>query len=107
MAAFTAVLELLERWLVRRAQPFTSAALVAADDAIRAQSVHSLAGSGIALLLFTCSGLALALTQAVDALRLTMWFPAAVAFGLGLRACGDVAGQAWRVRRDTEPGATT
>ncbi len=110
VAAFTAGLELLERWLVRRAQPFTSAALVAADDAIRAQSVHSLAGSGIALLLFTCSGLALALTQAdVDALRLTMWFPAAVAFGLGLRACGDVAGRAWRVRRDApaEPGATT
>ena len=109
IAAFTAGLELLERWLVRRAQPFTSAALVAADDAIRAQSVHSLAGSGIALLLFMCSGLALALTQAdVDALRLTMWFPAAVAFGLGLRTCGDVAGRTRRVRRNAprEPGAT-
>ena len=63
--------------------------------------MHSLAGSGIALLLFACSGLALALTQAdVAALRLTMWLPAALAFGLGLRACGDVAGRAWRVRRN-------
>ena len=110
VAAFTVGLELLERWLVHRAQPFTSPALVAADDAIRAQSVHSVAGSGIALLLFVCSGLALALTQAdVDALRLTMWLPAAVAFGLGLRACGDVAGRAWRVRRRVAegPGAAT
>jgi hypothetical protein len=105
LVAFTAGLEQLERWLVRRAQPFTNAALVAADDAIRAQSLHSVAGSGIALLLFVCSGLALALTQSdVDALRLTMWFPAAVAFGLGLRACGDVAGRAWRVRREAARG---
>jgi hypothetical protein len=108
LAAFTVGLEHLERWLVRRAQPFTSPALVAADDAIRAQSVHSLAGSGIALLLFMCSGLALAVTQSdVAALRLTMWFPAAVAFGLGLRACGDVAGRAWRVRRPAVRGPGT
>ena len=110
LVAFTVGLEQLERWLVRRAQPFTSPALVAADDAIRAQSVHSLAGSGIALLLFVCSGLALALTQAdIDALRLTLWFPAAVAFGLGLRTCGDVAGRAWRVRRQIagRPGTLT
>jgi hypothetical protein len=108
LVAFTVGLEQLERWLVRRAQPFTSPALVAADDAIRAQSVHSLAGSGIALLLFVCSGLALALTQAdVDALRLTLWFPAAVAFGLGLRTCGDVAARAWRVRRQAAGGPGT
>jgi hypothetical protein len=56
LAAFTAGLERLERWLVRRAQPFTSAALVAADDAIRAQSVHSLAGSGLAILLSCAAG---------------------------------------------------
>ena len=110
IAAFTAGLEHLERWLVRRAQPYTSASMTAADDAIRSQSVHALAGSGLALLLFACSGLALVMTQSdVDALRLTMWFPAAVAFGLGLRACGDVAGRAWRVRRQATggPGAAT
>jgi hypothetical protein len=108
IAAFTAGLELLERWLVRRAQPFTSASMTAVDDAIRSQSVHSLAGSGVALLLFACSGLALVLTQSdVPALRLTMWLPAAVAFGLGLRACGDVAGRAWRVRRLAARGPGT
>ena len=51
----------------------------------------------------------LGLTQAdVPPLRLTMWVPAAVALGLGLRAGGDVAGRAWRVRRNAprEPGAT-
>jgi hypothetical protein len=108
LAGFTVGLERLERWLVRRPQPFMSASLLAADDAIRAQSLHSLAGSGLALLLFACSGLALVLTQTdVDALRLTMWLPAAIAFGLGLRACGDVGGRTWQVRRrSTAPPGT-
>ena len=56
-AAFGVGLEALERWLVRRPQPFTGVSLVAADDAIRAQSVHSLAGSGLALLLVVWSGI--------------------------------------------------
>jgi len=99
-------LEALERRLVRRAQPFTGASLLAADDAIRAQAVHSVAGAGLALLLLLTSGIALGLTQSdVDALRLTMWFPAAVAFGLALRACGEVGHRAWRVRRGGEAGA--
>jgi hypothetical protein len=55
-----------------------------------------------------CSGLAVVLTQSdVAALRVTMWLPAAVAFGLGLRACGDVAGRAWRVRRRAAGGPET
>jgi hypothetical protein len=103
-------LEQLERRVVRRPQPFTSPSQVAADDAIRAQAVHAVAGAGLALLLLLTSGVALGLTQSdVDALRLTMWFPAAVAFGLALRACGDVGQRAWRVRRGAagrEPRAT-
>jgi hypothetical protein len=100
-------LEWLERRLVGRPQPFAGASLLAADDAIRAQAVHSVAGAALALLLLLTSGIALGLTQSdVDALRLTMWFPAAVAFGLALRACGDVGHRAWRVRRGREPGAT-
>ena len=103
----TIALEVLERRLVRRPQPFTSASLLAADDAIRAQAVHSVAGAGLALLLLLTSGIALGLTQSdVDALRLTMWFPAALAFGLALRACGDVGHRAWRVRRGREPEGT-
>lgn len=52
--AFTVGLETLQRWLVRRPQPFVSPSLMAADDAIRSQSVHSLAGSGVAVLLLQC-----------------------------------------------------
>ena len=97
-------LERLERRLVGRSQPFTSESLLAADDAIRAQAVHSVAGAALALLLLLVSGVSLALTQSdADALRLTMWFPAAVAFGLALRACGDVGHRPWRVRRERGP----
>src|SRR4051794_31750313 len=39
--ALGAGLEAVERWLVRRPQPFTTPALVAADDAIRAQSIQA------------------------------------------------------------------
>jgi uncharacterized membrane protein len=99
-AAFAAGLEMLERWLVRRSQPFTSPALVAADDAIRAQSVHSVAGSGLALLLVACSGVFAVLTASdVPLLRWTMWLPALVAFVLSIRACLDIGQHPWRVRR--------
>jgi hypothetical protein len=99
-AAFAGGLEALERWVVRRAQPFTTPALVAADDAIRAQSVHSLAGSGLALLLVSCSGVFAVLASSdVTVLRWTMWLPALVTFVLSLRACLDISRQAWHVRR--------
>src|SRR4051812_17274567 len=54
-------LEAVERWLVRRPQPYTGPALVAADDAMRAQSIRTAAGAGLALLLLFCSGTALGL----------------------------------------------
>jgi hypothetical protein len=99
-AAFTVGLEALERWLVRRPQPFTSPALVAADDAIRAQSLHALAGSGVALLLLGCSGVFAVLAGSdIALLRATMWLPALVAFVLSISACLDISHQPWRVRR--------
>jgi hypothetical protein len=100
LAAFTAGLEALERWLVRRPQPFTSPALVAADDAIRAQSLHSLAGSGLALLLLVCSGVCLGLAASdVAILRWTMWLPALVALLLAIRASLEIGQRSSRVRR--------
>ncbi len=100
LAAFAAGLEALERWVVRRPQPFTSPSLVAADDAIRAQSVHSLAGSGLALLLVAFSGVFFGLaTSDVAVLRATMWLPAVATLLLAIRACMDVAHRPWRVRR--------
>jgi hypothetical protein len=98
--AFTVGLEVLERWIVRRAQPFTSLSLVAADDAIRAQSVHALAGSGLALLLVALSGVFAVLTASdVDVLSATMWLPAVAAFVLSILACRDIGQQPWRVPR--------
>src|SRR3954452_8814230 len=43
-------LEAPDRWPGPRRQPFTDAALVAADDAIRAESIRAVAGAGLALL---------------------------------------------------------
>jgi hypothetical protein len=106
--AFAVGLEALERWVVRRPQPFTSPSLVAADDAIRAQSVHAIAGAGLALLLVVLSGIFAVLTVAdVDVLSATMWLPALVAFVLSIRACRDIGQQPWRVRRriDRRAGA--
>lgn len=106
--AFTVGLELLERWIVRRPQPFTTPSLVAADDAIRAQSVHALAGSGLALLLVALSGVFAVLSVSdVDVLNWTMWLPAVAAFVLSILACRDIGQQPWHVRRriDRRTGA--
>jgi hypothetical protein len=98
--AFGAGLELVERWLVRRPQPFTSPPVVAADDAIRAQSIRAVAGASLALLLLYCSGIALGL-QASDAafLHSAMVVPAAVCLILSLVACQDIGQGSWRVER--------
>jgi uncharacterized membrane protein len=105
---FAVALELVERWVVRRPQPYTSASLVAADDAIRAQSLHTLAGAGLALLLLALSGVFAVLTASdVDPLSATLWLPALAAFVLSVRACLDIGHRPWRVRRrvDRRTGA--
>jgi len=73
--------ERIQRWVVQRPQSFTEPALVAADDAIRSQSVHSIAGSGLAALLVLMSFVAWGLAVSdVQVLRWTMFVPAALAF---------------------------
>ncbi len=100
IAAFAAGLELVERWVIRRPQPFTSPALLAADDAIRAQSVHALAGSGLAVLLLWCGGVSAALSASdVPLLQWTMWLPAAIGFLGSLFVCVHFGHRGWRVRR--------
>ena len=99
-AGFAFGLERLEAWIVRRPQPFISEPRLQADDAIRAQSVHAVAGAGVALLLFDC-GLAGYSALAASELELvpeTMLVPGvfAVAAFLVCRFYGD---RAWRVRR--------
>ena len=103
---FAAGLEALERWLVRRPQPFTDPALVAADDALRAQSVRAMAGAGLSLLLLLCCGAALGLQASdVDALNTLMIAPAVLFLLASLVACGEVGESRWRVRRPARAGA--
>ncbi len=98
--AFGAGLEAIERWLVRRPQPFTSPPLVAADDAIRAQSIHALAAAGLALQLLFCCAVALGLQASdVPALQVTMAYPAVACLILSIYACRNVGERPWRVRR--------
>ncbi|MEA2828526.1 MAG: hypothetical protein QOG43_2965 [Actinomycetota bacterium] len=98
--AFTIGLERVQRWVVQRPQPFTEPALVAADDAIRAQSVHSLAGSGLAVLLVLNSFIAWALAVSdVQILRWTMWVPSGFGFPAALAVCLYYGHRAWWVQR--------
>jgi hypothetical protein len=101
-------LERLELWVVQRAQPFVSEPLLAADDAIRAQSVHSLAGAGIAFLCFTCSLIAFALAMSdVGLLRQTMPVVGVVTLLCAITACPYYGDRAWRVRRTGRRSAPT
>jgi len=103
--SFGAGLEAIERWVVRRPQPVTSLPLVAADDAIRVNSIHAVAGAGLALLLLLCSGVALGLQASdVAALNSTMVVPAAACFVLSLFAWRHVGQGSRRVRH---PAATS
>jgi hypothetical protein len=98
--ALGAGLEAVERWLVRRPQPFTDEAVVAADDAIRAQSLHAIAGAGLALLLLLCCGIALVLQASdVDVLQTAMLVCAVVFLLLSLFAYRDLGEERRRVRR--------
>jgi hypothetical protein len=91
-AAFAVGLEALERWFVRRPQPFTDPSLVAADDAVRGESIRSVAGGGVALLLVTLSGVLAALAASEsEVLRATMWLPALVALALSVHVCLGIA----------------
>jgi hypothetical protein len=100
ITAFVLGLERVQRWLVRRPQPFTDASLVAADDAIRSQSVHSVAGAGLGILLLMFAGTcALLGASDVAILRWTLWVPALASTLLALFACRYFGHRPWRVRR--------
>jgi hypothetical protein len=101
-------LEAIERWLVRRPQPFTTPSIVAADNAIRAQSLSAVAGAGLSLLLLCCSGVSL-LLQASDvaALEAVMVIPAAGCLLAALAVCQGVE-RGGRARRSAgSPGTAS
>ncbi len=102
--ALAAGLEGLQGWLLRRPQPLTSPALLRADDAIRAQSVQSISGSAIALLLVALGLVSLRLAQSdVQVLRWTMWAVGFFALSAALFACQYYGHQPWSVCRLPPP----
>lgn len=95
----TPVLIAIEGWLVRRPQPVLSPAQLAADDAIRSQSVQSVAASGVALQLGFLSVplFALGTVHAKGMGALTLAGIACV--WLGVLVCLNFGHLGWRVRR--------
>jgi hypothetical protein len=78
--------ELLQRYIVRRPQPVVHGDVVRADDAIRSESVHALAGAGIALELIMASVhvAGIAVESEIQLLRWTLPWIALVCFVLAL-----------------------
>jgi hypothetical protein len=108
IVALAAGLETAERWIVRRPQPFVEPALVAADDALRAQSIRAAAGAGLALLLLYVAGISLVLQASdVSALHATMVVPAVVCLLASLFAYSGISNGAWRVRRPARAAGAT
>jgi hypothetical protein len=107
VAAGTAVaLEVVQRWIVGRRQPLVQPDLLAADDAIRSQSVMSLSGAGLALTLLLLSPLFWTLAQSdVPLLRSTAWVPAIACPVLALLAWAKLGHRPWQVRRQPVPTA--
>jgi len=61
----TAVVRVAQQRVLRRPQPLAAPDVLAADDAIRSRSMHSLAGGGAALVLYCVLGQLHALTPAL------------------------------------------
>jgi hypothetical protein len=107
LAALTVLLagglELVERLIVRRAQPLAAPELMLADEAIRSSSIHALAGAGIALLLV---GLSYQLSRLVTAtngpLSSVLGFLSILALLLAFSSWIDLGHpKSWRLRRAT------
>lgn len=92
--------EVIQGWLIRRPQPVVSTSLIEADDAIRRQSVHSIAGAAIGMLC-VLAGLALWPLAASDIqiLRWTAWVPALLSVPIGFAACTYFESGGWQIRR--------
>jgi hypothetical protein len=104
--AFGAGLEAIERWLVRRPQPYTGPSVVAADNAIRGQSLSAVAGAGLSLLLLLCCGVSLGLQASdVAALEAAMVIPA-VGFLVASLAVSQGVGRGGRARRPARTPGT-
>lgn len=98
--------EALQRWLVRRPQPVVATSLLRADEAIRRQSVHSIAGAGMGLQwLLAGSAMWVLAGSDVQILRWTMWIPGTLSWGIALGACTYYDSGVWQRRREEPVGA--
>ncbi len=90
-----------QRWIVRRPQPFSAPDLVAADDAIRSQSIHMLAGSGTAVLLSLLGVVSWAVARgdATGTTAMVVGFVGLATIPLALVSCLYYGHRAWRVLR--------
>lgn len=107
MVGSAIALEVVERWLVSCPQPFDLPAHVAADDAIRATSLHAVACAGVAALLLGTGVVCLWLAGSdIHILRLTMWVPGMLAWPLALFTFLPIARRPRRVPRRRPQAAT-
>lgn len=95
-------LEVVERMVVRRAQPVVAPEVLRADEAIRSSSIHAMAGAGIALQLM---GLSYQLSQlgsatSGGALNWTFGLLSILTLGLAITSWIDLGHpKSWRVQR--------
>lgn len=106
LAALTVsvTVEAVQRWILARPQPLAAEDLLAADDAVRSQSLHTLGGTGVAILL---------VWAAVPLSRLAANTGVLVSLFFGLATTGSLLGalifwrywchRAWRVQNRIEP----
>ena len=91
--------------IVARPQPAINAELMAADDAIRASSIHALSGAGVGLVLVGIGAALFALQYAStnDALGAWLGYPATLAILLSLLSWVRLGHpRTWRVRRSSQ-----
>jgi len=91
--------------IVARPQPAINAELMAADDAIRASSIHALSGAGVGLVLVGIGAVLFALQYAStnDALGAWLGYPATLAILLSLLSWVRLGHPTtWRVRRSNQ-----
>jgi hypothetical protein len=102
VVVLAALIEWFLRTIVTRPQPAITNDFLAADDAIRAASIHSLAAAGIALILLSIGWAAVSLGDVVTSnvfSELLPWFAVACDLGALVAWIGLGHLATWRVRR--------
>ena len=98
-AVIAGLVELLQITIVRRPQPVVAADLLEADDAIRASSVHSLAGAGLGMVVLIVATVMTRLINVNGRLPFGLGAAPFVLFVAGLLGWRYYSHRAWRVRR--------